>query len=63
MVYGDRTGRTLLQPEIMMAPVVGLASTASDGITGRRFIAKNWDPKLAPIEALKRAEAPSVFIK
>jgi 3-oxoacyl-[acyl-carrier protein] reductase len=63
MVYGDLTGRNLLQPEIMMAPVVCLASTASDGFTGRRFIAKNWDSKIAPIEALEKAEAPSVFIK
>ncbi len=63
MVYGDRTGRTLLKPEIMVAPLICIASTASDGITGKRFIAKNWDPGLAPLEALKKAEAPPVFIQ
>jgi len=63
MVYGDRTGRNLLQPEIMVDPLVQLASTASDKITGRRFIAKNWDPKLPADKALQKAEASSVFIK
>ena len=63
MVYGDRTGRNLLQPEIMVAPLLQIAATASDSITGRRIIAKNWDSKLSPKEALQKAEAPSVFIK
>jgi len=63
MVYGDRTGRNLLQPGIMVAPLLQLAAKASDQITGRRFIAKNWDSTLTPEEALKKAEAPTVFIK
>lgn len=33
----------LLQPEIMKAPAVFLASDASEGITGRRVIATEWD--------------------
>jgi len=61
MVYGDLTGRKLLPPEIMVAPLVGLISTAADGITGKRFIAKSWDPNLLPHEALKQAEAPGAF--
>jgi NAD(P)-dependent dehydrogenase (short-subunit alcohol dehydrogenase family) len=32
----------LLQPEIMKAPAVFLASDASDGVTGRRLIATEW---------------------
>jgi NAD(P)-dependent dehydrogenase (short-subunit alcohol dehydrogenase family) len=35
---------TLVQPEVMMAPIVWLMSTRSDGITGLRIIAKEWDP-------------------
>lgn len=38
---------TLIQPEIMVAPVCWLMSRASDGVTSRRIIAKNWDAKLA----------------
>jgi NAD(P)-dependent dehydrogenase (short-subunit alcohol dehydrogenase family) len=34
---------TLVQPEVMMAPIVWLMSARSDGITGRRIIAKEWD--------------------
>lgn len=33
----------LLQPDIMRAPAVWLASAASDGITGARYIARLWD--------------------
>jgi NAD(P)-dependent dehydrogenase (short-subunit alcohol dehydrogenase family) len=35
----------LIQPEAMVAPVVWLASTASDGVTGRRYAAVKWDPE------------------
>ena len=34
---------TLIQPEVMMAPIVWLMSPRSDGVTGRRIIAKEWD--------------------
>jgi NAD(P)-dependent dehydrogenase (short-subunit alcohol dehydrogenase family) len=44
----------LLDPEIMGVPVVWLASPASDGITGSRFIARDWDQRLAPAEAAAR---------
>jgi NAD(P)-dependent dehydrogenase (short-subunit alcohol dehydrogenase family) len=61
MVYGDLTGRKLLSPEIMVDPLVCLVSTAADGITGKRFVAQNWDPALPPFEALQKAEAPGAF--
>jgi 3-oxoacyl-[acyl-carrier protein] reductase len=48
---------TLVQPEVMAAPIRWLMSTASDGVTGRRFIAKVWDPALPPAEAAKQAGA------
>ncbi|HEX3944030.1 MAG TPA: SDR family oxidoreductase, partial [Rhizomicrobium sp.] len=34
---------TLVQPEVMMAPIVWLMSKRSDGVTGRRIIAKDYD--------------------
>ena len=34
---------TLVQPEAMQAPIVWLMSTQSDGVNGRRIIAKEWD--------------------
>jgi 3-oxoacyl-[acyl-carrier protein] reductase len=49
----------LLDPQIMGVPVVWLASPASDGITGCRFIARDWDTTLPPGEAAARARAPA----
>ena len=34
---------TLIQPEVMIAPIVWLMSPRSNGVTGRRIIAKEWD--------------------
>jgi NAD(P)-dependent dehydrogenase (short-subunit alcohol dehydrogenase family) len=47
----------LVQPEVMMAPIVWLMSAQSDGVTGRRFIAKDWNPKLEPRLAAEKAGA------
>ena len=41
----------LIDPQVMAVPVVWLASTASDGVTGGRFIARFWDHRLPPDEA------------
>jgi 3-oxoacyl-[acyl-carrier protein] reductase len=49
----------LVQPEVMMAPIAWLMSPASEGVTGRRFIAKEWDPKLDPAQAAAKAGAPA----
>ena len=46
----------LLDPEIMSVPVVWLASPQSDGITGFRFIARDWDRRL-PAAVAARAPA------
>lgn len=51
----------LLQPEIMIPPLVWLASEASDGVTGRRFIAALWDPRLPTVQAAERAGAPAAW--
>ncbi len=51
----------LIQPPVMEKPVVWLASRASDGINGRRFIAHHWDESLPLAERLSRASAPAAW--
>jgi 3-oxoacyl-[acyl-carrier protein] reductase len=47
----------LLQPEIMVPPLLWLASRDSDGITGCRFVANRWDSSLeAPQAAMQARE-------
>ena len=52
----DRDG--MIQPVVMQAPVVWLASEASNGINGRRFIAFDWDESLPLEERIEKAGAP-----
>lgn len=51
----------LIQPDVMRRPVVWLASDASDGVNGRRFIAYNWDESLPPEERVECASAPAAW--
>lgn len=44
--FADRS--RLVRPQAMVPPLLWLLSRASDGVTGRRFTAKNWSP-LAPL--------------
>jgi NAD(P)-dependent dehydrogenase (short-subunit alcohol dehydrogenase family) len=55
----ERDGRPLISPQVMAEPIVWLASRLSDGVTGRRYVGKFWDPGLPWREASQRAlEAP-----
>jgi len=59
MTKGLRTSSDLLiKPDVMAAPVVWLASDASNGVTGRRFVAARWDPSLPADTAAEAAGAP-----
>jgi NAD(P)-dependent dehydrogenase (short-subunit alcohol dehydrogenase family) len=59
---GQEPDRTkLIQPDIMVAPLVWLCSNASDGVTGQRFIAMRWDKTLPPAEAAQKAGAPAAW--
>jgi NAD(P)-dependent dehydrogenase (short-subunit alcohol dehydrogenase family) len=40
--FPDHMRSTLLDPEIMVPPLLWLTSINSDGVTGRRFVASNW---------------------
>lgn len=59
MVPRERHGPDLVDPEAMGGPVVWLASPASDGFTGRRIVARDWDEGLPIEERLARASAPA----
>ena len=51
----------LLQPDVVVAPMLWLASDLSDGVTGARFVGKLWNETLATTEAAMAArEAPVI---
>jgi len=51
----------LIQPEVMQAPVIWLASDASQAVNGRRLIAYYWDERLPLDERLAKASAPAAW--
>ncbi|TAN30123.1 MAG: SDR family oxidoreductase [Actinomycetota bacterium] len=53
----------LVPPDVMGPPMVWLASTESDGVTARRFIAKEWDVSLPGSEAARLCSAPIAWGK
>ncbi|MFN4281854.1 MAG: SDR family NAD(P)-dependent oxidoreductase [Alphaproteobacteria bacterium] len=59
MVFNARG--TLLEPEVMVPPILWLASNLSDGMTGGRYVAKEWDASLAPTDAANKARELSVL--
>jgi NAD(P)-dependent dehydrogenase (short-subunit alcohol dehydrogenase family) len=54
----DEIRKALLDPAIMVPPLIWLASYASDGFTGERVIATKWDSALPPDQAAARAREP-----
>ena len=62
---GDKTRSgadgKLLEPDVMVAPIRWLASTASDGVNGMRIIADRWDTALDAGTAAQAAMAPAGF--
>ena len=61
MVQGEVGTRhdKILPGDIIVPPAVWLCSDKTNGITGRRIIAKFWDKKLTPEEAFKKCLQPS----
>jgi 3-oxoacyl-[acyl-carrier protein] reductase len=57
----DRSRPGLLDPEVMQAPVVWLASEASNGFNGRRIIAQFWDESRPLAERLEQSSAPAAW--
>jgi NAD(P)-dependent dehydrogenase (short-subunit alcohol dehydrogenase family) len=56
----SRAGRTerLVEPEDMVSPLLWLASRAADDVNGIRIDARLWDPRLSPLDALRKAGRP-----
>ncbi len=55
------TADALIQPEVMQAPVVWIASDAAGHWNGRRIIAYHWDDALPLEERLERCSAPAAW--
>ena len=51
----------LIQPEVMQAPVIWLASESSSEINGQRLIAYYWDESLPLKERLEKAVTPAAW--
>ena len=50
-----------IAPEVMAAPAVWLASDASDGVNGMRFIGNDWDASLSIAENVAKAGNPAAW--
>src|SRR5271163_409500 len=48
----------LIQPEVMVPPLLWLVSDAAAKATGRRFLGIHWDAALPPEQAAEKAGAP-----
>jgi len=48
----------LIQPEVMVPPLLWLVSDAAAKVTGRRFLGVHWDVVRAPEQAAEKAGAP-----
>ena len=57
---GDR-GK-MLQPEIMVPPLLWLVSDAAAGVNARRFVAADWDPALPGVQAAEKAGVPIAWL-
>jgi NAD(P)-dependent dehydrogenase (short-subunit alcohol dehydrogenase family) len=47
----------LIQPEVMVPPLLWLICDTAGKVTGRRFLGIHWDPALAPGQAAEKAGA------
>ena len=63
-IVGDQAGdrSKMLQPEIMVPPLLWLVSEAAAKVNGRRFIAADWDTKLPAAQAAEKAGAPIAWM-
>jgi NAD(P)-dependent dehydrogenase (short-subunit alcohol dehydrogenase family) len=51
----------ILRADVMAVPIVWLASPQSDGVTGCRFIARDWDLQLPVAEAANKCRTPAAW--
>jgi NAD(P)-dependent dehydrogenase (short-subunit alcohol dehydrogenase family) len=48
----------MIQPEVMVSPLLWLVSDSAAKVTGRRFLGVHWDAALPPEQAAEKAGAP-----
>jgi NAD(P)-dependent dehydrogenase (short-subunit alcohol dehydrogenase family) len=51
--------KSLLDPAVVVPPLLWLASERSDGFTGGRYDAAKWDTRLEPAQAVERSREPA----
>ncbi len=63
-LVGDEAGdrARMLQPDVMVPPLLWLVSDAASTVNGRRFIAADWDTTLPADEAAAKAGAPVAWL-
>ncbi len=59
--FSDAARAKLIQPDIMVPPLLWLVSDETNAITGRRFIAAFWDRALPAAEAAEKCGAPAAW--
>ena len=52
---------TLVDPAVMAAPIRWIASDFADGVTGRRFIPRDWDDTLPAERGAENSTGPAGF--
>ena len=63
-IVGDEAGdrARMLQPEIMVPPLLWLISDAAAAVTARRFVAMDWDATLPGAQAAEKAGVPIAWL-
>ena len=63
-IVGDEAGdrARMLQPEIMVPPLLWLISEEAVGVTARRFVAMDWDASLPGAQAAEKAGVPIAWL-
>jgi NAD(P)-dependent dehydrogenase (short-subunit alcohol dehydrogenase family) len=59
--HAEQSGQRLLEPDVMIAPMLWLASTLSDGVNGKRYVGKYWLPEMNVEDGVKAAYEPPVL--
>ena len=52
----------MIQPEVMVSPLLWLVSDKAAKVTGRRFLGVHWDAALPPEQAAEKAGAPVAWM-
>lgn len=48
----------LIQPDVMLPPLLWLISKDADAVTGQRYLASTWDPRTGTADAARSSAAP-----